>query len=127
MIWSASCERELLLPVEPVPERLALDERHDVVEQTVGLARVVEAQDVGVLEVGGDSDLAQEAVGAERGGELRPEHLDRDLPVVLEVPGEKHRRHAALADLSLDLVPVPQGGLAAGRAERSRESLSAAG
>ena len=59
---------ELLLPVEPVAQRLALDERHDVVEQAVGLARVVEAEDVGVLEVGGDPDLAQEPVGAERGG-----------------------------------------------------------
>ena len=69
---------ELLLPVQPVAQRLALDERHDVVQQAVGLARVVQAEDVGMLEVGGDPDLAEEPVGAERGGELGPEHLDRD-------------------------------------------------
>ena len=59
-------QRELLLAVEPVPERLALDERHDVVEQPLGLARVVEAEDVGVLEGGGDADFAEEAVAAEQ-------------------------------------------------------------
>ena len=58
-------QRQLLLAVEPVPKRFALDERHDVVEQALGLARVVEAEDVGMLEGGGDADLAEEAVAAE--------------------------------------------------------------
>ena len=92
------------------PERLALDERHDVVEQALGLARVVEAEDVGVLEVGGDPDLAEEAVGAERGGELGAEHLDGDRPLVLEVLGEVDRGHAAFADLALDVVAISQRG-----------------
>ena len=42
-------DRQLRLPVEPVAQRLALDERHDVVEEAVGLARVVQRQDVRVL------------------------------------------------------------------------------
>ena len=34
-----------------------------------------------MLQVGGDLDLAQEALGAERGGQLGAEHLDGDLAV----------------------------------------------
>ena len=103
-------QRQLLLPVEPVPERLALDERHDVVEQAFGLSRVVQAEDVGVLEGGGDADFAEEAVAAERGGELGAEHLDGDRPLVLDVPGEEDGRHPALARLALHGVAIAQGG-----------------
>ena len=37
---------QLLLPVEPGPQRLTLDERHDVVEEAGGLARVVQRENV---------------------------------------------------------------------------------
>ena len=71
-------------------------------------ARVEQRQDVGVAEAGGGGDLAQEALGAERGGELGAEDLDGDLAVVLEVVGEVDRGHAALAELALDAVAVGQ-------------------
>ena len=47
-----------------------------------------------MLEPGGEPDLALEALGAERGGELGVEHLERDRPVVPEVAGEVDRGHA---------------------------------
>ena len=56
-------------------------------------------------------DLAEESIRADHRGELRLEHLDRDLAIVLEVVREVDRRHAALAELSLDLVAVGEGGL----------------
>ena len=102
-------QRELLLPLEPAPQRLPLDERHDVVQQPAGVARVVERQDIGVLEVGGDLDLAQEPVGPDRSGQLRPEDLDGDLAAVPEVLGEEHRGHAAFAEQPLDVVAVAEG------------------
>ena len=78
-------ERQLLLRAQPVAQRFALDVRHDVVEQppaTVGggldHAAVEEGQDVRMVELGGDGDLAQEPLGAERVGEFRVEDLDRD-------------------------------------------------
>ena len=74
---------------------LALDEGHDVEQEAVGLARVEQRQDVGMLEIGGDLDLGQEALGADDGGELGAEHLDRDVAVVAQVVGEVDRRHAA--------------------------------
>ena len=57
---------ELPLPPQPVAERLALDVRHGEPELPGGLARVVDREDVGVLEAGGELDLALEALGAER-------------------------------------------------------------
>jgi hypothetical protein len=39
------------------------------------------------------------------------QHLEGDRALVLEVPGEIHRSHAAPAELALDRVAVGQGGL----------------
>ena len=63
-----------------------------------------------MLQVGGGLDLGEEPLGAEDGGELGVQHLERDLAVVLEVVGEVHRRHAARAELALDAVAVGERG-----------------
>ena len=111
-------DRELLLAVQPVPQRFALDERHHVVRGPVDFAGVDQAEDVGVLQVGDGLDLAEEPLGADHRRELRPQHLDRDLAVVLQVLGEIHRRHAALPQLPLDAVAVGEGGGERGRDRR---------
>ena len=64
-----------------------------------------------MLEPGGDADLALEPLGAERRGELRMEHLERDRAVVPEVLREVDRGHAAAAELALEPVAVGEGGL----------------
>ena len=61
-----------------------------------------------MLQPGGELDLAQEALRAERGGELGVEHLERDRAVVLEVVGEIDGGHAAAAELALERVTVRQ-------------------
>ena len=61
-----------------------------------------------MLQPGGDADLALEPLRAERRGQLGMEHLERDRPVVPEVPGEPDGGHAAAAELALELVSVPQ-------------------
>ena len=101
---------ELLLAAEPVAQRFALDERHDVVRGAADLARVDEAEDVGVLQVGDGLDLAEEPLGADHGGEVGAEHLDGDLALVAEVVGEVDGGHAALAELALDAVAVGENG-----------------
>ncbi len=75
---------KLLLALEPVAERFAVDERHHVEHGAVDGARVEEREDVRVLQIRGGLDLRQEAVGADDGGELVPEHLDRDVAIVLQ-------------------------------------------
>ena len=101
--------RELPLADQPGAERFAGDERHHVVEQAVGLARVDQRQDVRVLQVGGDLDLGQEPLAADHGGELGVQHLDGDLAAVPQVLGEVDDGHAALADLAVEAVAVGQG------------------
>ena len=61
------------------------------------------------------------------GGQLRPQHLHRDLAVVLEVLGEVDRGHAPLAQLPLEAVAVGEGGdeWSGGRAHRFAESTAA--
>ena len=59
-----------------------------------------------MLQPGGELDLALEPVGAEGGGELGMEHLERDGAVVAEVAGEVDRGHAPAAELALERVAV---------------------
>ena len=79
-----------------------------------------------MLQVGGDLDLREEPLGAEHGAELRLEHLDRDLAIVLEVVGEIDRGHAALAELPLDAVAVGKCGCQAFTCRGHRFALSTA-
>jgi hypothetical protein len=101
--------RELPLSPEALTERLALHERHGEPELAGGLARVVDGEDVGMLEPGREADLALEPVGTERSGELGQEHLERYRPVVLDVVGEKDRGHPAAPQLTLEDVAIAKG------------------
>jgi len=67
---------------------------------------VVQRQDVGMIQPGGDRDLTQKPVGTEQRRQLGPQHLDRDGAAVLHVVREVHRCHAAAAQLALDPVAV---------------------
>ncbi len=67
-----------------------------------------------MLQAGGDLDFTEEPFTAQRGGQLRPQHLERHLAAVPQVLGEVHRGHAARADFPLDAVLVRQGGRQAG-------------
>src|SRR4029077_15416522 len=73
-------------------------------------AAVEQGQDVGVLQAGDDPDLAQEAIGAEGGADLRAEDLEGDLTLVAKVAGAVDTRHAPLADQAEDLIAIAEGG-----------------
>jgi hypothetical protein len=66
----------------------------------------VKREDVRVVEPRGNLDLAQKTVGAERGGQLGVEDLERNLAIVLQIVGEVNRGHPASAELTLDFVLV---------------------
>jgi hypothetical protein len=100
---------KLAFPDEALPEGLALEIGHDVVEEAVGLTRVEEGKDVGMLQVGGDLHLLEEALRPHGGGQLGTKHLEGHLAVVLEVSGQVDGGHAARPDLPLDGIPIPQG------------------
>jgi hypothetical protein len=99
---------------QPLPQRLAVHERHDIVEEAgtaVGLrhlARIEQRQHMRMAQLGRDLDLAQEALRPERGGQLGPQHLHRHPPPVFQVLGQVHGRHPTGAYLALKAVPVGQ-------------------
>ncbi len=62
-----------------------------------------------VVQLGGDLDLAQESLGAERLGDITPQHLDGYLPPVPDVLRQVHRGHPAGPEFTLDGVAVGEG------------------
>src|SRR6266567_1108772 len=97
-------ERELPLPLQSLAQRVALDIGHYVVQEALGSAGVVQRQDVGVGEPGRDFDLAQEALGTERRGDLGTQHLDGNGAAVTEIACEINRGHPAAPQLTLEGV-----------------------
>ena len=89
--------QKLALLHQLLAEREPVHVRHHVEEEPVGRARVIERQDVRMLQRRRDLDLPEGNRSLpQRRGQLLPQHLDRDLPVVLQVLGEVHCGHAAL-------------------------------
>ncbi len=102
---------QLLLAGEPVAQRFAFDERHDVEEEAVGLARIEERKDVGVLQVRRGPDLGQESLGADHGRQLGAQQLEGDWAAVPDIVGQVDRGHAAGAELALEPVAIGERGL----------------
>ena len=96
-----------MLAGESLTQRLALDERHHIVKKAVGLAGIVDRKYVRVRQVCGDLDLAQEPLRSQRSRDVRPQHLQCDLSIVLQVMRHKHNRRTTSSQLALQ--PVAPG------------------
>lgn len=59
-------DTQLLLAIETRAQRLSGDVRHYIEEIAVGFARVVQRENVRVLQVRGGLDLGEKALGADR-------------------------------------------------------------
>jgi hypothetical protein len=90
-------------------ESCRLHVRHDVVEEPVGLAGVVEREDVRMTELGSDLDLAQEAFRTYCSSELRTKDLYGNLATVFEVLGKIDRRHPTATNDALNSIAVSEG------------------
>ena len=102
---------ERALGAEDLRQGAAVDVLHDDEVGAVRLAPVVDADDVGVVEVGGGRGLAPEPLDERRvGGELREQHLHGDGPVEQLVAGEEHLGHAAAPEASVQLVATVEDG-----------------
>jgi hypothetical protein len=99
-------QRQLALATKPVAEALAVHERHGIPQLAGCFAGIVHREDVRVLESRCQADLTLEPLRAEGGGEFRAQHLQGDLPVVLEVISKEDRGHAAPPQLTLEAVAV---------------------
>ena len=97
-------DRELAFTVEALAQGLALDVGHDVIDQAVDLVGIVQRQDVGMVQAGGDLDLTQKPGGADLCGKVGPEHLYGNGTLILEVVGQEDFRHPALTQLPLQPI-----------------------
>lgn len=95
---------QLLLPGYSLPECFPLHIRHGVPEEPRDIAGIEDGKNVGMLELRGNADFAEEALRTEAGGELGMEHLQGDGPVVAEILRQIHRGHPSPAELAPDRV-----------------------
>ena len=94
-----------LLVVEQLAQALAVDELHHHGLAAVVLDRVVNGDDVRMVQPGDGDRLAPESLGDHRiGGEVRLQPLDGDLAIELDVGRQPHLGHAALRDPPLEVV-----------------------
>ncbi len=99
---------QLALPAQAHPQRLALDERHRVVEQPIALPSGEQGHQVGMVESRGELGLLPEPLHAHAGGQLGREYLHHDPPAEPGFLGDEDARHAAAAQLPLDAVGVAE-------------------
>ena len=100
---------QLNLPPQAIPERLSMDVGHGVPELACCLAGVEDWKNVRVLQAGGESDLAEKALGAQCRRELGMENFEGDQPVVSEITGAVDRGHAATPEFLLEHVAIKEG------------------
>jgi hypothetical protein len=89
-------------------QRLAVDERHDVIRQSVDFAGGQEWNDVRMLQSGSDRDLATEPSDGHVSGQFGREHLHDDTPAERSLLGYENARHPSAAELTLDCVGVTE-------------------
>jgi hypothetical protein len=99
-------QRELRFLLQTCLKGATCDMGHDVVQQPFHCSRLKERENVRMLELCLDLDLAKEAIGGYRADELRLENLEGDVAMVLQISGEKDNRHSPPADLALDRVAI---------------------
>ena len=87
----------------------AVDELHRVPEQAGPSGDVVDVDDVGMVDAGGQLGLAPEALHHRRiRGEVGVQHLERDLTLQMEVAYAVHPPESAGPDQPQELVVVPE-------------------
>ena len=99
------CRVQPPLLQQSLAQRAALDVRHHVIEKALGFTRIVQGQDVRVCEPGGDLNLFEEPVHAERSRQIGAQDLEGDFAEVFPVVREVDRSHPAAPELAADFVP----------------------
>ncbi len=96
--------------LEVIAQRLAAHHRHHEEQDSVGVARVVDRQDVRMRQAGGELDLAREALPAQGPGEVGVEHLEGDVALMAQVARQVHGCHAARAEGALNAIAAGESG-----------------
>ena len=91
-----------------VRHRLALDVLHDDVRHAVGVAEVVDGDDVGVRERAGRASLLREALAELVRRNVGLQQFDRDESVDRRVAGQEDGPHAALPEPLSEFIPADE-------------------
>src|SRR2546423_343230 len=91
-------------------QSLAADVRHQIVEQRLDVTRIVEGEDVRVLQPRQHANLADESELAGVRPLLGVQNFDSDLPVVSGVHREIYGGECALSDLTPDFIAAGKRG-----------------
>src|SRR5262249_39293646 len=89
---------------QPVAKRLSFHDRHDEEQDAACVTRVVEREDVGMIESRREPNLLKKPLAPERFGEIGAENLDGDIAIVAKIAGQVNGGHAARAELSLEAI-----------------------
>jgi hypothetical protein len=87
---------------EPLPQALAADLVHDIVQKAFGAARGVDGHDVWVTHPGNGASLGEESAGnCLVQGELWVDYLNRHPAIERSIGGEKNYSHSSTSELAL--------------------------
>src|SRR5688500_13011430 len=97
--------RKLFLAVEAVTQRLALDVWHYIVEQPFRFTGIEQREDVRMIQLRRDRNLAEKSFGTQGRGEVRLENFQGNRPIMPEIPCAIHCRHTTPSDFVGEVVP----------------------
>ena len=106
-------DRDLRPGLEQLAQRSAFDERHREERHTVRFAGGDDGNDVRILQLGDELDLAMKAVEADAARQVGREELDDDLSIEASLGREEDVTHPAATELALDVVLGAERGLEA--------------
>ncbi len=69
-----------------------------------GISRIEQRNDVGMVEPRNKFDLAKKSVRPECGAQFWMKHLECDTAIVSKISGEINGRHAAAAELAVQVI-----------------------
>src|SRR5688572_9418943 len=104
-------DRHCGIAVQTAPEREAVDERHSIVWEPGGDPRREHGNDIRMLQLAGELDLALESLGTHSRCKLRSQDFHRDLSAECDFLRDEQLAQASAAELPLDAVGSAKGGL----------------
>src|SRR5687767_10753985 len=90
---------------------MPFEKGHRVVQESAGLARRQDRNDVRVRQASREPDLSTEPLRVDRAAQLRAQHLQCDRSAERDLRGDEEVRTPAIGELTLHRILATQGGL----------------
>src|SRR6185503_16579705 len=100
--------RKFPFAIDPLAKRLSLDQRHHIEENSAGLARIVNRDNVRMSQARNCPYFLKKPLSAKCGGNVGVENLYGNVAVVTGIARAVNRGHSATAELVLYCITVPE-------------------